>query len=83
MSDQVRVAILGATGAVGTELIELLESRNFPVSELKLLASPRSAGKTLSFRDEEVAPSPVHSKTGRNLTPSIMTTKAMFRALKI
>lgn len=49
-----RVAILGATGAVGTELLELLESRNFPVAELKLLASPRSAGKTLSFKGEDL-----------------------------
>ncbi|MFM9159361.1 MAG: aspartate-semialdehyde dehydrogenase, partial [Dolichospermum sp.] len=47
MSKSYRVAILGATGAVGTELLELLESRNFPLADLKLLASPRSAGKTL------------------------------------
>ncbi len=50
-----RVAILGATGAVGTELLKLLESRNFPVSDLKLLASSRSAGRTLSFRGESIA----------------------------
>lgn len=49
MSKSVRVAILGATGAVGTELLELLETRNFPVEQLKLLASPRSAGKSLIF----------------------------------
>ena len=49
MSKSVRVAILGATGAVGTELLELLETRNFPVEQLKLLASPRSAGKSLNF----------------------------------
>lgn len=47
-----RVAILGATGAVGTELIQLLEERHFPVAELKLLASPRSAGQVLSFKGE-------------------------------
>jgi aspartate-semialdehyde dehydrogenase len=49
-----RVAILGATGAVGAELLELLEHRNFPLAELKLLASPRSAGRTLSFRGEQL-----------------------------
>jgi aspartate-semialdehyde dehydrogenase len=49
-----RVAILGATGAVGTELLELLESREFPISELTLLASPRSAGTTLTFRGESL-----------------------------
>ena len=41
------VAILGATGAVGQEFIKLMEERNFPFAELKLLASPKSAGKKL------------------------------------
>ncbi|MFM5895983.1 MAG: aspartate-semialdehyde dehydrogenase, partial [Dolichospermum sp.] len=54
MSKSYRVAILGATGAVGTELLELLESRNFPLADLKLLASPRSAGKTLKFKGEDI-----------------------------
>ena len=49
-----RVAIVGATGAVGQELIGCLESRAFPVSELIPLASPASAGKTVRFRDEDV-----------------------------
>ena len=39
------VAILGATGAVGQEFLNLIEERNFPFNELKLLASHRSAGK--------------------------------------
>jgi len=51
---KVRVALLGATGAVGTELLELLQSRNFPLADLKLLASPRSAGRTISFQGEEL-----------------------------
>jgi aspartate-semialdehyde dehydrogenase len=54
LSKGLRVAILGATGAVGTEIIELLEERHFPVESLKLLASPRSAGKTLPFRGENL-----------------------------
>src|SRR5579862_198331 len=45
------VAIAGATGAVGTEFLKLLESREFPLSSLRLLASERSAGRSLSFRD--------------------------------
>jgi aspartate-semialdehyde dehydrogenase len=49
-----RVAILGATGAVGSELLALLDERNFPLSELKLLASPRSAGSTLTFKGQEL-----------------------------
>ena len=52
MSQLYRVAILGATGAVGTELLELLEERDFPIAELKLLASPRSAGSQLMFRGQ-------------------------------
>src|SRR5580693_6566233 len=44
------VAIVGATGAVGVELIRCLEQRHFPLSELRLFASHRSAGKTLPFR---------------------------------
>jgi len=44
------VAIVGATGAVGVELIRCLEARQFPLSELRLFASARSAGKTLPFR---------------------------------
>ncbi|MDZ8051762.1 MAG: aspartate-semialdehyde dehydrogenase [Aulosira sp. ZfuVER01] len=54
MSKSYSVAILGATGAVGTELLELLESRNFPLSNLKLLASERSVGRTLPFKGENL-----------------------------
>jgi aspartate-semialdehyde dehydrogenase len=54
LSRAVRVAILGATGAVGTELLELLESRQFPVSQLTLLASPRSEGKRMMFRGQSL-----------------------------
>ena len=59
LSEGYRVAIVGATGAVGTELISLLEERHFPVSELKLLASPRSAGKGLTFRNQTVEVHPL------------------------
>ncbi|WP_419899786.1 aspartate-semialdehyde dehydrogenase [Roseomonas sp. USHLN139] len=48
------VAIVGATGAVGVELLESLAARDFPLSGLKLLASARSAGKTMRFRDQEL-----------------------------
>lgn len=49
-----RVAIVGASGAVGQELLAILEERSFPLSRLKLFASPRSAGKTVTFRGEQV-----------------------------
>jgi aspartate-semialdehyde dehydrogenase len=54
MSD-LRVAIAGATGAVGAEFLRLLEHRNYPIAELRLLASARSAGRTLAFRGEALA----------------------------
>ncbi len=47
------VAVVGATGVVGTEMISTLENRNFPVGELTLLASERSLGKELTFRGKE------------------------------
>lgn len=47
------VAILGATGAVGQEFLNLLEERNFPFAELKMLASKRSAGKKIQFMGKE------------------------------
>ena len=49
-----KVAVLGATGAVGQEMMKILAERNFPVKELVPLASARSAGKKLNFRGEEV-----------------------------
>ncbi|ELS02101.1 aspartate-semialdehyde dehydrogenase [Xenococcus sp. PCC 7305] len=54
MSGGINVAILGATGAVGQELLALLESRNFPLKNLKLLASPRSAGSKIPFCGQEL-----------------------------
>ena len=49
------VAIAGATGAVGTEFIKLLEQRNYPLQKLKLLASARSVGKQLRFREQTLS----------------------------
>lgn len=49
-----RVAVVGATGVVGTEFIKLLERRSFPLDSLTLLASARSAGRTLAFQGQPV-----------------------------
>ena len=51
---QYTVAVLGATGAVGQEMIKILQERDFPVGKLVPLASARSAGKTLKFKGEDV-----------------------------
>jgi aspartate-semialdehyde dehydrogenase len=50
----INTAIMGATGAVGAELLTLLEERNFPLGELRLLASSRSAGKKINFKGQDL-----------------------------
>ncbi|BAZ38547.1 aspartate-semialdehyde dehydrogenase [Calothrix sp. NIES-4101] len=67
MSKTYTVAILGATGAVGYELLELLESRHFPLADLKLLASPRSAGQTLPFKGENITVAAVDENSFNNV----------------
>lgn len=52
MVKQLTVAVVGATGAVGTKMLEQLEKRKFPIGKLKLLASKRSAGNTLEYAGE-------------------------------
>jgi aspartate-semialdehyde dehydrogenase len=61
------VAILGATGAVGTELLDILAQRSFPVANLKLLSSPRSAGKTLTFQGETLTVEAVNENSFKNV----------------
>ena len=63
MTKTYRVAILGATGAVGTELLELLEQRKFPLADLKLLASSRSSGRAMQFQGEYLPVEPVGEYT--------------------
>ena len=52
--DKYNVAIVGATGAVGEQMREVLEEREFPIGELRLLASERSAGQFLSFQGKQI-----------------------------
>ena len=54
MSEGFRVAVLGATGLVGQQMIEILQQRKFPVSQLFPLASARSAGATVKFGGEDI-----------------------------
>jgi len=67
MSEQYRVAIVGATGAVGVEFLDCLEKRNFPISGLHLLASARSAGKTMPFRGREIVVEELTEKSFDNI----------------
>jgi aspartate-semialdehyde dehydrogenase len=59
LSKSYKVAILGATGAVGTELLTLLQERNFPIAELKLLASENSSGKKVGYGANMLTVEPV------------------------
>ncbi len=55
MANGQRVAVVGATGAVGQTTLKLLEERNFPVRDIRLLASARSIGKKLTFKGEQLS----------------------------
>jgi len=54
MANGQRVAVVGATGAVGQTTLKLLEDRNFPIREIRLYASARSIGKTMTFKGEQL-----------------------------
>ena len=54
MSEGLNVAVAGATGAVGQEMVRILEERKFPVASLTPLASERSVGKTVEFKGKEI-----------------------------
>ena len=53
MGEGLNIALVGATGAVGNEMLSILEERDFPVSDLRLLASERSAGERITFRGKD------------------------------
>jgi aspartate-semialdehyde dehydrogenase len=59
MTKRFHVAVAGATGAVGEEFLRLLETRDFPLASLRLLASERSQGRTLRFRGEDLPVAPL------------------------
>lgn len=63
MSQKINVAILGATGAVGQELLELLAERQFPIGNLKLLASARSAGSKITFKGRDITVEAVNDRS--------------------
>lgn len=67
MSKTYNLAILGATGAVGTELLSILEQRNFPINHLKLLASPNSIGKHITFKGIPHPVEPVSASAFQNI----------------
>jgi aspartate-semialdehyde dehydrogenase len=76
MSKDVSVAILGASGAVGSEMLRVLEKRNFPVKSLLALASERSAGKKVAFRGREIIISAVGPESFRGIDIAIFSAGA-------
>jgi aspartate-semialdehyde dehydrogenase len=62
-----KVVVVGATGAVGLEMIKMLESRNFPVESIKLLASQRSVGKKLTYNGKEVVVELLTKNSGKGV----------------
>ena len=67
MAREFNVAVAGATGAVGTQMVQCLEERNFPVKMLRPLASERSLGKSVSFHGKEVAIQVLDEKSFENI----------------
>ena len=53
MTQKYNIAVAGATGAVGTEIVQILEQRDFPIDNLYLLASSKSKGNKVEFKDKE------------------------------
>ena len=64
-----RVAIVGATGAVGREMLTCLDKRGFPLSDLRLFASARSAGQKLPFRGQDLTVEQLDRKQLRRYRP--------------
>jgi aspartate-semialdehyde dehydrogenase len=62
------VAVVGATGQVGTAMLEILEERNFPLTTLRLFASARSAGRTINYRGTEITVEDVAESAGADLS---------------
>lgn len=70
------VAVVGATGAVGAEMLETLERRDFPVGQIRALASERSKGKTLKFKGERIAVEELNSKSFKGVEIALFSAGA-------
>jgi len=76
MSKEYNVAVAGATGAVGIEMIKTLEQRNFPVKNLRLLASSRSVGKVLEYKDTEIIVEELTEKSFKDIDIALFSAGA-------
>jgi aspartate-semialdehyde dehydrogenase len=71
-----KVAVVGATGAVGLEMIKMLESRNFPTESIKFLASERSIGKKLTYNGKKITVDLLTKKNGKGIDISLFSAGA-------
>ncbi|MDD2706869.1 MAG: aspartate-semialdehyde dehydrogenase [Verrucomicrobiae bacterium] len=76
MKAPVHIAVLGATGAVGVEVLKTLERRNFPVRKLTLLASERSVGKKMKFKGQDVTVEQVNPESFKGVDVAIFSAGA-------
>ncbi len=76
MMKNYNVAIVGATGLVGRTFISILEQRNFPVANIRFLASERSAGKQLSFRGQEIPVAVLKEESFKGMTLALFSAGA-------
>src|SRR4028118_153526 len=76
MSKNYNIAVVGASGAVGVEMLTTLERRGFPVGELTLLSSARSAGKQMTFRGENVQVRELRDDSFRNVDVALFSAGA-------
>jgi len=74
--DKYVVAVVGATGAVGNEMIKTLEDRDFPVEKLRLFASERSEGKTLEFREKDILVEAINEKSFKGIDIALFSAGA-------
>jgi aspartate-semialdehyde dehydrogenase len=74
--DKYIVAVVGATGAVGNEMIKTLEQREFPVGKLRLFASERSEGKILEFKDTEIPVEALNEKSFKGIDIALFSAGA-------
>lgn len=65
--NQKKIAILGATGLVGREMLKTLEERDYPIKDIKLLASPRSAGTVMTFKGEKYVVEAVNENSFKDI----------------
>src|SRR5699024_10652702 len=72
-NNQANIAVVGATGAVGEKIVNILEDKDFPVGELKLLSSKRSAGRKVMFNNQELTVEEAEPESCNNIDVALFS----------